>query len=92
MDEFIILWFNDYWSDALIAKCCHYSDLENGYVTIHFYDRENNRDYTVERKISDGVDITHFKFLESERSELMLKWEDRNKLFEKYPELEKLAS
>ena len=84
----LILWFKDYWTDDLIATTCHDYDLKRGYVELKFYDPHIKTNYSAgTRQIHECVDISKLTTLESPHVANALKWEDRNKLFEKYPEL-----
>ena len=88
----LILWFKDYWSDELFAAACHDYDLDRGYIDLKLYDEGHKRYYSVGRRfLKECVRMSRFTTLDSASTTIM-KWEERNKLFEKYPELKQVCA
>ena len=88
----LILRFKDYWSDELFAAACHDYDLDRGYIDLKLYDNGHKRYYSIgKRSLKECVRMSRFTTLNSASTSIM-KWEDRDKLFEKYPELKQLCA
>ena len=82
----VVLWFDV--EGELVCTACHNYDIDRGYVKIDRY--MINECKTSLHAISDCKGISCHPFIK--RCDNILKWEDRNKLFEKYPKLKKLAA
>ena len=72
MNEYIILWFMI--DGKRVASFCTEENLKDGFV-----------DIDGKRNISEAIHVSRFRLLKSEKRRM--EWSDRNRLFEKYPEL-----
>ena len=87
--EYVVLWFdvNDEW----VAAMCNERDLKRGVVKLQLRDAARQRYYSIGyRPINCCGKVGKFKYFEELPGRL--KWEDRDKLFEKYPCLKELAA
>ena len=88
--EYIVLWFwvNDH---EWVAHLCDERDLKRGTVELRLKDEGRNRWYSIGyHSISWCGKIGKFNF--GHELPGRIKWEDREKVFKKYPELRELAS
>lgn len=85
--EYLILWFEI--DGQWVGTNCRYKDIRKGTVKINIY--SNGEEYTIEKcPIQNCKYISKFRYLNSNKK--FVKWEDKDKLFKKYPELQKLAA
>lgn len=87
--DYVVLWFDV--DNEWVATACHPYDVERGYVQLKLLDKERNRWYNAGlRSFKECVGVTRYAFSSDDCN--ILKWEERNKLFEKYPQLKKLVA
>ena len=88
LDNVIILAFRDYVTNEMVPVVCKPYDLKLGYVTPKLCDEKRHRYYSIgRRRIEECVEVSKFTTLSTISTEYMLKWEERDKLYEKYPML-----
>lgn len=89
MEYYTILWFEI--DGQWIGTNCTYKDIKKGTVKIDLYNRTNRKHYSIENcDIQDCVYVSRLPYHGSDKK--FVKWDDRNKLFEKYPELKQLCA
>lgn len=90
--DYITLWFEV--DEEYVATACHYYDLERGYVQMKV--QADERGYKWRNAglypIKSCVGVTKHRFVETMSTSAIMKWEDKDKLFEKYPMLKQLAA
>ena len=87
MDDFLILWFDI--DNELIATSISYADLKKGVKRITAVQNDEYLsivDYGY-RKIEDVKRLSRFRFKDDFWTSHLIKWDNKDKLFEKYPEL-----
>lgn len=82
----VVLWFDV--EGELVCTACHNYDIDRGYVQIDRYTCNGCK--TSLHVINDCKGVSHHPFIK--RCNNILKWEERSKLFEKYPQLKKLTA
>ncbi len=83
---YLILWFNV--DGEMVATGCSLRDLERGAVKLSLFDEGRRRYYSLGyHPIKHCSYVSKFRFLDGESNPCLIQWEDREKLFEKYPEL-----
>ena len=89
--EYLILWFDV--DGEMVATSCSWSDLEKGTVKLSLFDGGRRRYYSIGyHPIKYCSYVSRFRFLDKESNSLLMQWEDREKLFEKYPKLKELIA
>ena len=84
--DITIIAFKDY-GDRLIPTICHYSDLMRGYTDLKACDKERGCYYRIgRRQLDECVEVLKLSVPNMYTGDIV-KWEDRNKLYEKYPML-----
>lgn len=87
--EYLILWFDIF--GQTVAINCSYKDLKKGTVKLELYDDRTKAYYSIGRyPIKSCYHISKFRYLNSNKK--FVKWEDKDKLFKRYPELKKLVA
>ena len=83
----LILWFEI--DGQWVGTNCRYKDIKKGTVKIDIH--SNSKKYTIEKcPIQNCRHISKFRYLNSNKK--FVKWEDKDKLFKKYPELKELVA
>lgn len=86
--DVLILSFKDFQTDENVPVICREGDLKRGYVTPKLFDEGRQRYYAIgQRPIEMCDEVSRFTTFPTVYTENMLKWEERNKLYEKYPTL-----
>ena len=86
--DVLILSFRDFQTDEYVPVVCHEGDLKKGYVTPKLFDKKRERYYSIgQRPIEMCDEVSRFTTFPTVYTENMIKWEERNKLYEKYPTL-----
>lgn len=84
MEYYTILWFEI--DGQWVGTNCTYRDIKKGTVKIDLYDKADRKYYTIEKcDIQNCRYVSKLPYRGSDKK--FVKWDDRNKLFEKYPEL-----
>ena len=86
---YLVLWFdiNDEW----VASLCDERDIKRGAVRLNLVDDGRRTTYSIGyHPIRNCGKIGKFDF--GHELPGRIKWDDRNKLFEKYPELKQLCA
>lgn len=86
--EVVLLTFLDYATGERVPVVCHEWDLTKGYITLTLLDRDRKRYYSIgKRFLQECVEVSCFRTFESLHTGGMIKWKERDKLYEKYPKL-----
>lgn len=84
--DITIMAFKDY-GDRLIPTICHYSDLMRGYIDLKAYDKGRSCYYRIgKRCLDECAELFRLSVPDTYTGDFV-KWEDRDKLYEKYPML-----
>lgn len=91
MKDFLIVWF--YIDGEMISCTLSQSELNKGTKHVKITDCHNFRrriDYGY-HSLKEIIDVSRFWFEDNFNTRHLMKWEERNKLFEKYSELKNIA-
>lgn len=91
MKDFLIVWFNI--DGEMICSSLTEADIKKGVKQVKLMDYKSRRTinygYRDLRRIQS---ISKFRFEDDFNTWHLVTWEDRNKLFERYPELKDIAA
>ena len=91
MKDFLVAWFNI--DGEMICSSLTEADIKKGIKQVKLMDYESRRivnyGYHDLREIRG---ISKFRFEDNFNTHHLVTWEDRNKLFEKYPELKEIVA
>ena len=91
--DVVLLSFIDYATGETVRAVCHTWDLVKGWIILHLKDESRQRYYSIgKRFFYECVNVSKYTIFNSEYSEGMIKWDERNKIFEKYPKLKEKES
>ena len=90
MNDFLILWFEI--NGELTATNLSYTDLKKGTKQIQITNGKSSVINYGYRRLEDAKGISRFRFRDDFWTSHLVKWEDQNKLFEKYPELKEIVA